>query len=248
MAFNPFNWFRKHQKVIFAGLTILCMIVFIFQFGAGDPFTRALAWFGGGRAAGDVVTTMYGKKVYEGDLTRMERQRTIANQFILSAVSRGQEKARQAILEKELKSPGADSPLAGLDRVLQGIPERLNTLRSRPQQQRELLQIFQMTINEDFKRLEEIATRDQVKENRARLDVVERVARILGFQRWRFFEPPPQGLAQPLYFGGGTKLDDLLDFKLWLDQAGALGIKLTDADVLKEIVAEAAGGEVFEGR
>ena len=23
MAFNPFNWFRKHQKVLFAGLIIL---------------------------------------------------------------------------------------------------------------------------------------------------------------------------------------------------------------------------------
>ena len=29
MAFNPFHAFRKHQKVVFAGLTIICMLTFV---------------------------------------------------------------------------------------------------------------------------------------------------------------------------------------------------------------------------
>ena len=35
MAFNPFHSFRKHQKVIFAVMTIICMFVFVLQFGRG---------------------------------------------------------------------------------------------------------------------------------------------------------------------------------------------------------------------
>jgi hypothetical protein len=246
MAFNPFNWFRKHQKVIFAALTILCMIVFIFQFGAGDPFTKALALFGAGRSGGDVVTTLYGKKVYEGDLDRLQRQRKMANDFILVAVSRAQEKARTAILEKDLKDASADSPLAGLERILQNVRERYNQINSRFGDLRGAIPFFLRQISDDFRTLADIAERDKVKGDRARLELLDRASRILGFQRWQL-EPPPEGQRQKLYFGGGVKMDDLLDFRIWLEQADQLGVKFTDDDVKKEIVAEAAGGEVFEG-
>ena len=49
MAFNPFHRFRKHQKVFFAALTIVCMFVFVLQFGTGDAIQRMLAWFGSGQ-------------------------------------------------------------------------------------------------------------------------------------------------------------------------------------------------------
>ena len=52
MAYNPFTVFRKHQRSIFAVLTVMCMIVFIAQFGAGDVFQRAMAYFGQGRDTG----------------------------------------------------------------------------------------------------------------------------------------------------------------------------------------------------
>src|SRR5260370_23645614 len=81
MAFNPFHGFRKHQKTFFAIMVIVCMFVFILQFGAGDAFTRALSWFGAGRGKGTVVATLNGTKVYETDLSQLNRQRSFASQF-----------------------------------------------------------------------------------------------------------------------------------------------------------------------
>ena len=47
MAFNPFRGFRKHQKVIFGGLTILCMVTFVMcgSMGRGDFFETVAQMF-----------------------------------------------------------------------------------------------------------------------------------------------------------------------------------------------------------
>src|SRR3954447_5848086 len=58
-----------------------------------------------------------------------------------------------------------------------------------------------------------------------------------------------RGGAAEVYFGGSARPDNVegaLDFMLWKHQADRLGITLTDADVMREIVAEAAGHKVFE--
>jgi hypothetical protein len=44
-------------------------------------------------------------------------------------------------------------------------------------------------------------------------------------------------LAKSRYFSGGTKLDDLLDFLLWRNQADRLGVRLTE-DAVRDLVAE----------
>src|SRR5262245_56960483 len=108
MAFNPFHWFRKHQKVLFAGLTVLCMVVLIFQFGAGDPFPRALAWFGAGRGGGPVVATLYGKKVREMDLTRLAQHRKLASDFLVSTVYTAHQRACRDLLDNYLKEAQPD--------------------------------------------------------------------------------------------------------------------------------------------
>jgi hypothetical protein len=81
MAFNPFNFFRKYQKVIFGILAIICMLVFVLQFGAGDPFGRAMSWFGK-RHQGQPIATVYGQSVYEEDLGPILRHRQIATEFL----------------------------------------------------------------------------------------------------------------------------------------------------------------------
>ncbi len=85
MAFNPFHGFRKHQKTFFAVMVIVCMFVFILQFGAGDVVTRLLNWFGGGRGKGPVVATLNGTKVYESDLGKLARDRQMATALVLYA-------------------------------------------------------------------------------------------------------------------------------------------------------------------
>ena len=82
MAFNPFHRFRKHQKTYFAVLTIICMFVFVLQFGRGDAIERLMGLFGASRARGDYVTTLNGAKIYTSELERLGRRREIANKFV----------------------------------------------------------------------------------------------------------------------------------------------------------------------
>jgi hypothetical protein len=82
MAFNPFSFFRKYQKVFFGILAIICMLVFVLQFGAGDPFGRAMSWFGASRNKGAHVATVYGQRVNEGQLGDLQYDRQIATEFL----------------------------------------------------------------------------------------------------------------------------------------------------------------------
>src|SRR5947208_13547791 len=88
MAFNPFHGFRKHSKVIFAILTIICMITFILSsgLGRGDFFDWLVGLVGASSRQGEVVTTLYGDKVHESQLGERERLRRIASDFVASAV------------------------------------------------------------------------------------------------------------------------------------------------------------------
>ena len=83
MAFNPFRGFRKQQKVLFAILTIICMITFVLSsgMGRGDALDTIVNWFGGGKQ-GEVVTTLYGDKVHTNELGEQACQRRLANTFM----------------------------------------------------------------------------------------------------------------------------------------------------------------------
>ena len=52
MAFNPFHGFRKHQKVVFAMLTILCMLTFVLCSGMGGDLGERIMYLFGGRGGG----------------------------------------------------------------------------------------------------------------------------------------------------------------------------------------------------
>src|SRR5205807_1951120 len=65
MAFNPFHGFRKHQKVVFAALTIVCMLTFVLASGvgmAGDFFSELSRWLGGQRRSGTDVARLYASR------------------------------------------------------------------------------------------------------------------------------------------------------------------------------------------
>src|SRR5947207_637875 len=89
MAFNPFHGFRKHSRVIFAILTIICMITFVLVGtgmggrggGGGDFFDWFLGLIGQSRK-GDLYTTLYGSKVYQRDVLDRRSDRDIANTFL----------------------------------------------------------------------------------------------------------------------------------------------------------------------
>src|SRR5262249_12261157 len=93
MAFNPFHGFRKHSKVIFPILTIICMITFILSsgLGRGDFFTWLVDLVGAGGRKGDVVTTLYGKKVYDRQVNERAYLRQLANEFLEKARASGRQ-------------------------------------------------------------------------------------------------------------------------------------------------------------
>ena len=252
MAFNPFSWFRKHQKVFFAGLTVLCMIVFIGQAGVGaDIFQTALGWFGQGRH-GLAVVTLNGKKVTQPQLDRLARQRTVANDFLFDSAWRAHEKAIKSLLEK-VKSTEAGNPLSGVREIVEAAQKRggINMFSVRRDTRPE--------IRADLARLNGFANREQVKDDPERLQTLQKVATLLGFQYWLAERPEAvqnflmapfmgRGFMPPkdFYFGGSIRIDDLLDFLVWQHQADRLGVTLTDVDLVKELNSEAAGQEVFD--
>src|SRR5262249_18129056 len=110
MAFNPFHGFRKHSKVIFAILTIICMITFILSFGRGDFFEWLVGLIGAGKK-GDVVTTLYDKKVYGREVQNRQIDREIAKDFLSgAAILGGQTVQQQAIKELNKLIDATDLP------------------------------------------------------------------------------------------------------------------------------------------
>lgn len=270
MAYNPFNWFRKNQKVIFAALTIMCMIVFVFQFGAGDPLTRALHWMTGGRAQGATVQTLNGRRVTEGDLAHLAAQRQAANAFIYQVAATGQEKEMDQLLNKRLKGDsGKDNPLIGLRDVVQKVQENR---RSRMQMQNSIAQMTRRPDVPDMQvrsmmqflhqerirhhreaeqALPELATvaaridPKQDDDSAAALETVQHVGAVLGLELAVLDRE--LGLVQEeLLMGGSRQVESLLDFVLWQQQADKLGITLVNADVSRELVRMAAGYAIFD--
>ena len=251
MAFNPFSWFRDHQKGMIIGLIGLAMLVFIGSYGRGDIFDRLLGYFGASRASGEVVTSIYGKKVREGDISRMAFRRKAASEFLNVTVAKGHDEVSKD-LTKRMAALSKDSPdlkesptYAGIPRILQEYQSASMQLqmlsgpqgRQFGQQIQQMLERYIGQIGQKLRDLEAGASKPNLTpENRF---VFQQVATLLGFQRHNLARNP----TVP-YFGGSTT-EDILDFRLWQLQADRLGIKLTDADVIKEIIGETAGSELL---
>src|SRR5581483_1042996 len=88
MAFNPFAKFRKHQKVVFAGLTIMCMLTFVlmgsFSSGGGDFFYEMQRILVGGMRKNEVAK-LYGNGISIDELMRLQTQRLMAERFMAEA-------------------------------------------------------------------------------------------------------------------------------------------------------------------
>lgn len=91
MAFNPFHSFRRHQKVIFAVMAIVCMVLFVLSSGAGgaDLLNQITEWVTGRRAARtkDTVATLDGKNIDGPTYDYTQRSRKLANSFVTMVVN-----------------------------------------------------------------------------------------------------------------------------------------------------------------
>lgn len=268
MAYNPFTWFRKNQKTLFAILTIIIMFVFTAQFGAGDVMHHVNFWFSTGRSLGQEVTELSGRTVRTGDIDELATRRRLANRFLRENLQREHQAALDNLLNKRLKlDEGAENnPLFGLREIVQKIQlNRVmleNTQRQfqqamlKGQVDPQLMQFFNMQMNNTIQRAQEdtinslsdpntglaaIAARDNVRDNPEYLDLIMQVGSILGFEFWTL-----TAQRDDFILGGNREPESILDFMLWQQQADKLGINLTDEDLVKQINRDAGGMEIFE--
>jgi hypothetical protein len=257
MAFNPFQRFRKHQKTFFAVMLIVCMFVFILQFGAGDIFSRGMQWFGSYRERGTYLVSLHGTSIYSGDVARLERQRTLASDFLGIIRGNCQQKAQTedfAILDK----------IEGIDRQMKirGLSDnqRFRDLSARldrqPEQRTQMLNLYRQifpnfryigpdqqlaSIGADIRTVESLLQTPGLKTEEMRA-LGDQIC-ILQTEAW---SRDPSRPRDEYYFGGTKKTEDLLDFWLWRYQADRLGIQLTEADVIKAIAAEFNGRPISD--
>lgn len=85
MAFNPFSSFRKYQKFWLAGTILLSMVTFVLCTGVGSHGLEDWLMMILGRQRGPVIAKINGKSIYRDDLSQLEQQRKIANDFMREA-------------------------------------------------------------------------------------------------------------------------------------------------------------------
>jgi hypothetical protein len=268
MAYNPFTWFRKNQKTLFAVLTIIIMFVFIAQFGAGDIMHYVNFWFSSGRAAGPEVTRLGSRTVFASDIELLTSQRDMANRFLAETIQSESQSAVDKLLNK-LKTLEEGSPLIALRDILethQANRRIEQQLQGRLQQQMlmlggqldaDTLARLQAPFNQQLQQiraslitmlrdpntgLPAIAARDKVKDNHESLDLIMQAGSILGADVWRISQTRPDAFLM----GGTREPESILDFMLWQQQADRLGITITDEDLAKQINRDLGGIELFE--
>jgi hypothetical protein len=243
MAFNPFHRFRKHQKAFLAALAVLCMIIFVFQFGAGDVFTRALQWVGASGGKGEVVTKLYGDKVFERDLDVLRRQRRVAHEFLTNLTPPQAygifppplgmflilDTTVSQIAEQQARSqPEAGTP--PLPALVSHIPSQI--LQRFQQMRSGFASPTLETAEQNLQQVRAALSSPAVGQNPDQIRNLQSLAAALA---WEAYWNNPDRPKDELLFGGTISPEDLLDFLIWKHQADRLGITVTDGDVGREI-------------
>jgi hypothetical protein len=236
MAFNPFHAFRKHQKPLIAALAIFCMVLFVVQigFGRADPVNQVLSLFGAGRGRGAVVATLYGKKVTEGDLAKLRRDRDLASNFLMYVARASAMQKISKLLEQVQQSRENRDPQQQLSPE---ITQYLGLWAQIYQGQFQLPRSQRYEFARQF--LQRILVQRQLQSlnNPTGANSMDELARVFAFEVWA---NDPRRPAKEYYFGGTADTTDLLDFVLWEQQADRLGVVLTESDVIAAVNHEGA--------
>lgn len=226
MAFNPFHGFRKHQKTFFAGLTILCMVVFVLG-GFSGSFRELGSFFkGGGSRGGTEVANLYGQPITAPDLSEVRAQREIADQFMRNALYLTTEATASQVMEG-LKT--ADIAEQDKNQLTQFLMFRSFLFQDANFLRQQLPQIFQhlaRTRNSLEMAKKQLAGNSEALAKKQK--AVELVQQVEGlFQQ----ELALFSLGRNLYFGGDLTPEGLLDFLIWRHEADRLGIHFTGKEV-----------------
>jgi hypothetical protein len=204
MAFNPFKVFRKHQKVMFAGLTIIIMLLFVFTYsGAGGRWDQFFVGLFTKGPNSTEVAKVYGSKVSEQELMDLAAKRSAA----LSIWFDTNEQAMSVVQSKQsdLRNRKQSDPTLDLDAEI----------RSLEQEQKWLEATFRYLVGRSRMELL-IDTFRQMRSLRLESSSLELYMQLR---------------TRQLVFENRLSAEGLLDFLVWGRQAEKLGITLSDDDV-----------------
>lgn len=231
MAFNPFNIFRRNQKVFFAVVTVFTMFTFVLSSGAGgnnDFFEWLPNWLAGKSTSkkGEVVAVIDGKKVYEQELRDIRLTRTIANQYMARAAMAAANNINRDITTRSARLPrerqGQFTNDAGFffACTIQPVP---------PAQAEQLRAEISRRLEEVKKNLKDLKGEDAE----------------LAMETWTLGTMALQRVGYPadLYFTSIPNRSDrdAIEFKLWQKKADQYGIHFNVQDVKKLVVDEFSG-------
>lgn len=231
MAYNPFDFFRRNQKLFFAGLTVLVMFMFVLSFGQGDFFQQATHWIGQWQTHGEVVAVIDGSSIKTSQLGDVSTTRGLANGYMISVAGKSLEAARRTA---DTEAKGATPDLAQqLEFVVNRVDQRLFTRLTGDD-----LAAARQEMGVVAARLADMAKNSPRSEDKRRVEAAQKYAEAaMGELARRASGDRGEG---GIYFANQPNRTDRdrLEFMLWKKKADKLGIRYTREDVEKLVAGE----------
>jgi hypothetical protein len=227
MAFNPFHSFRKHNKVVFAGLTILCMVTFVLSAGGGgfDFFQQLTAWVGMSSSRTDYVS-LYDKNYSVRDIGDLAYRRRMANDYMDNAIAVARQGLEQRLAEIASKiEPESGGPF--------GMGLRM--------QRTCLMMGYIAGIQEAYQDTQFQIQQAEAQKKTELANALGGLKRLLDLDYTLLVNRQPK----ERFFGPTDSDDDTINFLIWRHQADQNGVRLTDNDITK-MIAEITRGELVE--
>jgi len=231
MAFNPFDFFRTNQKILFAGVTIVIMFVFVLSIGGGrgDFFNWFPEMLNSKRSTGEVVAVIDGDEIKESKISDLRRNRTYANQYMVQAQIKAVENLNRFARENMKKVSPENQALVG--QALNAEMDAQMRLMQQMEQNPQMAQLFrqfgarmiEQAIRGAFDLIQMLSAKPNLKPDDA--EVIAAVKKIIQFRltanaERHFFVDMPNRTTR-----------DELEFMLWSKKADSLGIRFQNDDI-----------------
>jgi hypothetical protein len=226
MAFNPFDVFRRNQKILFGILTVFIMIMFTLSFGQGDFFTTIQNYVGTKTRKGETLALIDGSKFTESELAEINRRRELANVYMSNLQFRALQNTQQYVRDGLSRVSGEKK------QTIQGALDSIGMLQQlggNPQ----FLQFVVQRMQQVSMQLDGILA-DKNSPKQTDLDMAQSAKTLLLMVQRQMFSNPR------LYFDNqpNTTSREQVEFALWQRKADKLGIYLSDVDVAQLILSE----------
>jgi hypothetical protein len=231
MAYNPFNIFRRNQKVIFAVITVVIMFIFTLSSGVvgGDFFENFTQWLGSKGKRGDPLATLDGEKIYERDLEQVRRGRLMANRYMVLLAGTTIGNLDQVVDDQLTRmSPEGRSSMSRVLEAERDLPESRETVRRNPRIAPLLEQIGRSPAQLEQQMREGLNSIIQGPTMKAEdREVAEAKLAKLALQDFLILGGGEHYFA----FAPNRTTRQQLEFLLWQKKADQLGIRFTTDDV-----------------